>query len=396
MTVALATVSLTACGPQAFVPSTLSSNQSAAGNLNIPPKVDIVMGISSGGTMKSIFPGLQQQIPAFVAGLQAQGWDYRFVTIPLSEYMPGSNYNITNAVSVSQYDTNTPQSQWLPAFPGASYTDPALKMLSSLFSPIFVFPGVLDPAHNDGHETGLQNESDFLNRSDVHSNFLRSDALLAVITLSNGDDRSGGTWKCKFDPNTNTWPSTCASYNVAWFDSTGTINGGYITPSLENSLRNVKTSPLLLKYYSLVAHNATTCMGYGDWSGLRYETLASDLGGIAQDICTTPITSALSAITQNLVTQSLSFEKNYLVIASDANVATIKVTKVSGGVSQALVQSSTNGWTYAGYVTEYTIDSPVPMAQATGYMIELHGAAKLHGNDTANVQYQTSGSVVTH
>jgi hypothetical protein len=51
-----------------------------------------------------------------------------------------------------------------------------------------------------------------------------------------------------------------------------------------------------------------------------------------------------------------------------------------------------NGWTYVGYTTAYAIDFPANMNLTSGYGIELHGAARLKGLDTANVEYKQAGA----
>jgi hypothetical protein len=180
------TIFMSACGPQAFVPNTTSAAQTAAGSMNIPPKVDIVMGMSSNGTMRNIYPGVNSEVPAFLTNLQNSGWDYRFVSIPLSQYHPTdeADLSISNAVSVSDYDANYPIGTWMAPYPGASHaTSPAI--LPSLFATVFNI-SQLDPTDPvDDHETGFDNQINFLNRADVQANFLRPDAMLAVITVSN-------------------------------------------------------------------------------------------------------------------------------------------------------------------------------------------------------------------
>ncbi len=364
--VVLSTLVMSACGPQAFVPDTVVSNQSAAGDMNLPPKVDIVLGLSNGGTMQNIYPGLQPEIAAFAANLQNRGWNYRFVTLSLSESSPGASANITNAVAASRYHSNYPQSQWMLPFPGAVYTDSQFLLSPGLFSSSLTIPS-LDYSYNNGRESGLKNQANFLSRSDVQNNLLRPDALLAVMTISNGRDTSDG------------W------YN-AW-------NGPNPNPvNVDNYVNQMKAVKADAKYYAIVAHNTTNCRVGGAWSGIDYERAAEKMGGLSQDICTTPISTALDAVAQHLQNQKLNFVKRFLVIGTEPNVSTIKVFKNN----VELPNDSSNGWTYAGYTTQFTIESPVPMAQATGYMIELHGSAKLHGNDAGRVEYMNAGAHATH
>jgi len=373
-------LALTACGPQAFVPNTTSSGQTAAGGMNVPPKVDIVLGMSSNGTMRNIQPGIQNEIPVFLKNLQNSGWDYRFVSIPLSEYHPTTNLSITNEVSVSNYDANYPMGSWLAPYPGAlQATSPGI--LSSLFANSFYVyqPAPTDPV--DNHESGFDNQLNFLNRSDVQANFLRPDAMLAVITMSNADDRSDWQWGT---------PGTAEQGNP-------TVDSSVYA----NAFRAVKAgAAAAVKYFSVVTHLATTCRGYGTWSGIRYEDMANRLNGASVDICNNSVGDALSIVQSNLTTYRLTFRKKYLVIGTEPNQGTIVVTKYSNGAAQVLPNDAANGWTYAGAVPSsgtYTIDSPIPMDQVTaGYLIELHGTAKLTGTDTADVNYQNAGTVSSH
>jgi hypothetical protein len=384
---------LTACGPQAFVPSGMAYRQTAAGSANIPPKVDVVLGVSMNGTMQNIAPGIQTEIPGFLQGLETSGWDYRFVSIPLGEHTPvdAASFPIQRKVSVSRYDTNTPESNWLSPFPGANYQDPKLGIAPQLIAPVFTVPTVASGVMN-GRETGVHNQVNFLSRPDVlpsngqnpNANFLRRDALLAVITLSNGDDRSGGNWV--YDPyyNRTVWQSGGTAVDLAYRDT----------------FIDVKQSASLVRYYSVVAHQRTSCRGYGTWSGIRYEGFASMLGGISLDICDNPVKSALEAVANHLQTVKLSFRKKFLVMGTEPNPASIRVVRYINGEasrSEVIPQSPTNGWTYVGYrANQNTIDAPLEMEPATGYMVELHGSAKLMGSDTADITYQNAGDPVSN
>ena len=72
-----------------------------------------------------------------------------------------------------------------------------------------------------------------------------------------------------------------------------------------------------------------------------------------------------------------------------------RIGDVATGIGARIVsvpQDATNGWTYAGYVSNvFAIDYPIPMDQASGYAIELHGSAELMGNDTAKVDFKPQG-----
>ena len=381
---ALSTLILHACGPQEFVKSTNSSGVVAAGNMVLPAKVDIVMGISMTGSMGDIYPGMTSEIPAFVQGLQSSGWDYRFVTLPLTEYVDTSStsFSINHAVSVSHYDSNYSLGSWLAPFPGASPTTAGLGIGSSFFSQIFILPSAISAPYNDGHEAGIRNEVGFVNRTDIRNNFLRSDATLAIINVSNYDDKSGGSWAASGSGSSLIWsPGADSDLNA-----------------FKSSLISLKGSLSRLKYYSLNSHYGTTnCRGSNANAGIRYEQMAQSLGTAPVDICTNTLSQSLSAVASDLQSAKLNFQKAYLIVGNRPNVSSIVVTKyVNGLAGNALTipNDPVNGWTYScptcdatGYGTVFTVDSPVNMNQETGYVISLHGSAKLHGNDTANVTY---------
>ncbi|MBC7396158.1 MAG: hypothetical protein H7333_01845, partial [Bdellovibrionales bacterium] len=283
-----ALLALTACGPQAFVPSSASSSQTPAGAMNVPPKVDIVLGMSSNGTMKNILPGITSELPAFLEKLQNSGWDYRFVSIPLSEYHPTDNLNINGAVSVSKYDTNYPSGTWLPPFPGANHNT-APRVNPSLFAAFFNVSQFTSTDPNDAHESGFHNQLNFLYRNDVRNDFLRPDAMLAIITLSNGDDRSDWQWG----------PANTTDPGHPTVDSN----------TYANYFRGIKGSGSILKYYSLVSNNGVSCRGSASWNGQRYREMTGILSGASSDICTSAVADSLEAVRTNLSSVKLSFRK---------------------------------------------------------------------------------------
>ena len=375
-------VGASACGPQAFVPSAIRSRQSAAGSTTIPAKIDIVFGVSQNQTMLNIYPNFQNQIPPFLQNLENSGWDYRFVGIPLGQNPVNTStlFPITNKVSVSRYDGNTPQANWLPPYPGMLYTA-APAMNAGLLAPNFIIPSPPGTVQL-GLEYGLKNQYEFVTRPDVNdpnNGIIRTDAMLALITLSNGEDRSYGT-------------PPAQNSGVGWsYNAT-------LTQAAIDGIRNVKADPDMVKYFSLVADPQDYCatnIQYSSYWGQRYQNFATALNGQSVNICETSLSSALATIAQNIQGTPLPFRRNFLVIPSEPNQATIQVIKYPNGDTGnpvTIPQNATNGWTYSGYLTgQYTIDSPISMDLRDGYMIELHGTARLNGADLADVVYRNIG-----
>ena len=308
-----------------------------------------------------------------------------FVTLPLTEHIDttSTSFSINSAVSVSHYDNNYyPLGSWLAPFPGADPTRSDMGITPTLFSQAFVFPN-FHPAILDGHESGIKNEVGFLSRSDVQSQFLRPDATLAILTLSNYDDKSGGSWATTGWSTSETWtPGVDSSLSA-----------------FESTLSAIKGSMSKIKYYSMVAHNTNTCWGVANNSRprSRYEQIAHDFGTTPIDICSNTLSQSLDQVSDDLRVVKMNYRRIYLIVGTRPNVSSIKVTKYVGGNAgnaQEIPQDPVNGWTYScptcsstGYGTVYTIDQPVNMDQESGYVISLHGSARLWGNDTANITY---------
>lgn len=430
-------LTLSACGPQAYVPGTVTSDQEAAGTMNIPPKVDIVLGISQDGTMGNIYSGstgIQTGIQNLVSTLESKGWDYRFVAISLSEHSDGQTFNINNKVAVSKYDGNyAALGLWQTPYPNALAS--AVSILPSLFTQYFTFPG-LDTAHNDGREGGLRNQAKFVNRFDVQQNFIRPDALLAMITLSNSDDRSrevitgqGSVQTC-YNNNPavngmlygyNAEPSTTAEPYGFW--KAGNNGSSCLTDAgtetykaqpakidyFKTQLAAAKGGTLnLVKYYSVVAKSNYCRAGQGR-VGSTYSAVTTSVGGADIDLCQYNPSEALNQVANHLTQQHIIFRKSYLKLNSQPSPNTITVKRLASTGEQVINQDPTNGWSYVSYTSDttlYSIDGykfmnantwyPYQAGQVTGrYFIKLNGDAALVGGESARIEYMNNGSVIS-
>ena len=383
----LPALTLTACGPQAFTPSVMVSNQTAAGGVNLPPRVDILLGVSSDGGMQNIRASLQSQLSAFVQNLESKGWDYRFVSVPMSEYdysnILSPSYSHDYTVAASRFHTNH-GSNWLAPYPGALNTDPFYTLNPAFFNPGINLPSI-NNGHVDGHQYGLKNQATYLNLNTVKNQILRADANLAVITISNGRDASDG-WS--YQPSTITYSSGVTSSGNQYLPSPVNVTNYLL------QMQSVKANPNMLKYYSVVsASDSNSCIYGPARRGEEYIQAANATGGIAINLCNNTISSALNAIAQNIQSQPLYFKKDHLLLETKPNPATIKVYK--NGV--LLPEDPTNGWTYMGYLqNQALIFWPTSMASSTGYMIKLNGTATLVGSDSAKVEYMNDGVQASH
>lgn len=398
--------SLVGCGKAAFIAVGSSQDQSAPGNFTVPPKVDLLLVEDDTGSIVQAYPTISQQMPQFLTQLQSEGWDYHFATIPLTTDQP-----LTQATA-SQYDGNW-GSQWQPPYPGAQQNGPG-TLLSSIFKLPSDYQGFVNSVNTQiaGMEPGFENISLALQTRLPGTNFLRPDALLVVLVVGNGNDTSNynlcNQGDGKYVPCEQTGYYTAANGNGSTWNNTAVECGtpGTFWQNCENESMSfgqyasqflaVKANPSLIQFHAAVAAEATNnCLGSYSLVGTRYQQMAGALGGQSYDICTQSVSQVLDSLSNNLHGTRLSFRTRYLFISQAPNVSTITVTKYPGGntgQAQTIPQDPNNGWTYDGYLSNvYAIDSPTPMDQGSGYAIELHGSAKLVGDDTANVAYTPAG-----
>jgi len=295
-------------------------------------------------------------------------------------------YNHNYTVAASRFHTNH-GANWISPYPGASNSDPFYTLSpSALFSPtIYIAPA--NTNHVNGHQFGLKNQAAYLNLNTVKNNILRGDANLAVITISNGRDASEG-WS--YQPSTITYSSGVTSSGNQYLPTPVNVSN-YIN-QMVIAKNNVAS---MVKYYSVVsASTSSNCLSGLSRRGDEYIQASYATGGIAVDLCTNTVSTALNAIAQHIQSQPMYFKKDHLALESEPNPSTLKVYK-----NGALVPNDPiNGWTYLGYVSTPTplIYYPTNMDLRTGYLIKLNGSAKLEGSDTAKVEYIGQGAQNSH
>lgn len=402
------------CSEQAFVPTTKLTQSPSPGTFVLPAKVDILFAQDDSPSMKQAFPTIREQFPKFLSNIADSGWDYRFATIPLSHSRK------IDQVMVSKYDANwffeDDGSSWLPPYPGASPTNPLLGIPSSYFTKPEDYTGFLSEADiNSGQgqfEDGFRAISQAL-YYDLPNKFLRKDALLAVVVVGNGDDGSGvnfctvdglaGPVPCEVDPycqspysvpSKNQWHSKCEKHPSRQSSFTDYKN------DFNNLVVTKRTAGI--RFYSAVSFYKSTdrnCIQSNSAIGYRYIDMAKAFEGESFDLCTQDVTSILEQLKTELVEEKNSYRTRYLVISEEPKVETLKVWRYVGGDTnqkEEIPNDATNGWTYlGGPLTVMTIDSPIPLNEATGYIIELHGTGRIEGSDSGAVEYEVVGSTST-
>jgi hypothetical protein len=376
-------LALIGCGKQEFSVAVNEVASDSPGSYVIPAKIDLLLvlddtgsAVESAETMRSVLSNLMNQVAI------QNAWDYRIATVPLT------TYRTISRVVASRYDSNW-GSEWLPPFPGAVAADHRLPL--GVFDRISSYGGLYVNANSSlgGNEPGLITLVSHLSHPSTHTNFLRTDALLSILMIGNGNDTSN-------------------------FPSGGCMNGGIPVPCSEANLpANAKVEhfrtqiiqgakgslPGLtleekaqqIRFYSLVAHQTqTNCRGSVGTAqaGTRYRALSSLLNGQSYDYCSQSFESAIGLIAQDLNIQRMNYRTRYVFAPEEPVPSTIKVFKRSGGIETELAESMVNGWSYEGFKTVYTIDLPFQMNLATGWAIKLNGSAALIGDDTARVEFK--------
>jgi hypothetical protein len=364
----LASLALSGCGGQTFGAVNAQQNSDAPGSMSIAPKVDILLAVDNTGSTYDIQNALNGALRGFLGELQAQDWDFRIAAIPLT-----GSASITK-IAAAKYDANW-GSGWVAPYPGAPKTT---NIPASMFVRPDNFTVSAAPSNaTNGTENGLKQIANVLAQTNTKTIFTRPDAILAVVVVSNGQDTSDGL---------------SSYYPYAPIEN--------VSSSLLNSIRNAKGSALSqsVRLFSVVntsGGRVSSCLGGSAWAGTRYVTAAQSLGGRAYDICRNQLSGVLSTLKTDLQGIKLNYVKRYVLIASQPNLATMRVTKHLEGGGQVVIPESSNGsagWKYLGQANVPMISEPIEMDFRTGHAVQLIGDEyKLTGGEFVSIEYLPYG-----
>ncbi len=388
------TLFTTSCGRQEFVVTQSVSNQTAPGFYGIPPKVDVILAQDNSGSAIAGKAIIQSAMNTLMQSLQSQGWDYRFSVIPL---VPTASYGGISQIAASSYDSNW-GSEWKEPFPGseiqyADRVDPVRFRKSADFSGYVTETNLTAGAIENGFDSILQTLRTEQNSwgmvGSSAAKLVRNDALLVTLVLSTGDDTSGIRFHSEANP--------C---NDGFYHRVGDKCQASVESSYQDRLAQLKSiKPLaeLHRFYSAVVPvNTTNCLNQRVFAGERYQRMAKDLGGKSFDICSSGSIQAMVAdVAASLQVQRQAFRTRFLMLDQRPEASTIRVVKVrTDGTRIELAQSTTSGWSYSDLyqVNIPLIDAPINMNYRSGWAVELHGDAKLIGNERAEVTFKPYGA----
>ena len=391
------------CGKQAFMVTNVVNTDSGPGFFTIPPKVDVLLAQDNSGSAILASDTINNATQSLMKTLDAQNWDYRFAVAPL---VPDSSWTGIKSITASRQDGNWnshPEGStgWSAPFPGA---DPAF---ADKVDPLrFVWTDHFNSfisSYNTGaraDEPGFQSIQNTLtseaNLPGNTSKLIRSDAMLLVLVLTTGEDTSGVNNTCHppGQPNTNVYCND-GSKETSYTNNLNFFKG------LKKDATTGVLAPQLVKFYAAtLTDNYNNCLGHYAWVGQRYQQMASDLGGQHYDICSSSaVQSMFSDAAAGLQAQRLAFRTRYVMLDQRPDPSTISVTKVESDGSQSTInQDAANGWTYTDtyYTNIATIDAPIAMNFRSGYAIELHGSAKLNGDEHTQITFKPYGAQNSH
>ncbi len=379
----------TGCGKQEHFAAQKFSATAVASQYT-RPKIDILFVQDNSDSMRTPLASLKSQLNGFLTSM-SKSWDIHFTVVPLqsrlsldSKYIVAQDCSTISSpycLNLSQVSSfnNAPAGTtyaWINAFNTATAnTDPGFAMTQA---------NLADP-------------------SVASTGFLRPDAALAVVMLTNGNDASGITQSASIQ-SLQCWsngayhPEMFPQYDYCDRGDGVAIMNPY-SQNLANSYNSFKsyiTTTLkggagLTRFYSVAAeNNYSNCYGGPAWQGMRYIQMANDLSGDVgahYDLCSGGLSSVLANIKFQLDSLVEAYRFNFAVIDDTSAPVESSIVVTKNGV--VIPESSTNGWTYAGFKSNQPI-SYYPQASnfRSGYMIELHGTAEYKGTDVIHVDFQ--------
>jgi hypothetical protein len=320
--VAALSTALSGCGPKSTTFSLLTQSQTfkQATPVTVMNKLDVLWVIDNSGSMDPLQANLVANFNSFISNFTAKGFDYKMAVTTTDAYLAAASYN------------NNPS---LAKFRDGAGTNHTGYFMLTPSTPNILQNFVINATQGgtgSGDERAFQSLFESL-KSPLNAGFLRSDAFLAVIILSDEDDfsdltrpeiswRKGGLPDHDYaDPNLMTVNSVVAQLD--------TLTGS----TAKNRRYNVSAITVLDQacMQSHAAQMPTTLIGQ------RYIDLANATNGVLGSICDTSYATSLDFIQQHITELSTQF-----YLSETPNPATIQVMVDN----QVIAQDAVNGWTY--------------------------------------------------
>ena len=330
------------------------------------PKIDVLVVQDNSASMAVPIQSLKGQLESFLNGMDAR-WDMHFTVMPLQSQMSFASKWI-----LAQDCSEISQGNCVPMSQKAAFNNAPANTT-------YAWINTIDQASGNLDEGFKNTKANLSHSSATTTGFLRPDAALAVIMLTNGEDVSNMVFP-------NDWMDRGDGVLVPNFNSTNAVNS-------YNDFKNYVTNTLkgggaLTRFYGVVAqNNYSNCYGGPTWQGSRYMNMANDLGGNHYELCSGGLSSVLANISYQLESLVEAYRFNYAVIDPSSAPVVSSISVKKNGVT--IPQSNTNGWSYVGFKSNQPISYyPQPSNFKSGYMVKLNGTAEYKGTDVITVDFQ--------
>lgn len=369
-------MTIAGCAQQQFQKAQFVATTSAAGSRSLPAKVDILLVIDNSASMSNAISIVQAQLGQFISNLQGEFWDYHVAHTTIM-----SPTNINQVLVNPTYNTqNLPDGTFNQAG-GIVPPGSAITQADSSNFPLLITTtptgGGEDYTYSDIYGTLVNAKNDKV------TNFLRDDALLAIVVVTNGAEYS-------VDPNHN-----------------GTINTNLLQ-QYANNLISLKGGSNLIRFFSAAsfAYRPNSCLTIGGtaWPGTSYLSMNNYIPGFGADFCDP---NALNNVLDNINQKLQAIRQSYVYSSIVLDQQPIPDSIVITNNGTTIPRDNANGWSYPcstcntnGLGTVYTITAVQDqttgritalnpgLAQQTGYVIQLNGSARMIGSATPQVQYE--------
>lgn len=340
------------------------------------PKIDIIVFQDYSASMFGPMATIKSQFNNFVNQLDSR-WDYHFTVLPLQNSL-SVNYKYILAQDCSSVNSPYCLNNGQKDFFNSAANDAG--WINSINTAI------------GSEDLSFSNMTNNLTHSSMTTtNFLRPDAALAMIIISNGEDLSAVDGF-----NNYIQASTLPGFYIDP-DGDGTSQIDYTIPAyvsaktkFQNFLSSFHTSAPVKRIFSIVAQNTnygSSCHGYPAWAGNRYMDVTSWLNGHYYDFCNaSTLSNVLNTIAYDMTSMMDAFIFDYVVLDS-APVVDDSLQIFKNGVQ--VPQGGANGWTYVGQMTNApTSFYPTPSNFRSGFFIKMNGTSTYKGSDQITIKFK--------
>jgi hypothetical protein len=304
------------------------------------PKADILFVIDDSGSMAMRQQNLANNFGSFMQFANSQGLDYHLAVVS-TDVIEDSVLPADPCPDVQQRPAGLLEGQCGFFADGSAadsldpMMDPSWRIITrnTLPSPEAALRAIVDQgSHGAGFERGLDAAYKALSGSKIsfgwNAGFLRPDAYLAIVIVSDDDDSrtDSATDHEVTDPN-----APPVSFYVDFFRS---IKG------VQNT-NQFSLSAIVEPSWTGSASSGPSCPdGSGEWPGFRYMDAANQTGGAIESICT----SDWSRTLQNLGLSVFGYKARFFL--SNAAVPASIVVQVDGVVVPAMTSTGQLQWSY--------------------------------------------------